>query len=159
MRLVAWSAVGLARVFSNGRNRISYGDGAPSPAAYMFNADFNARLQAANAQTGDVQISLMWNNRNDLDLHVVDPGGEQISYLRRRSKSGGELDVDANRAGGQLTEQPVENIYWRAEGAPLGNYKVFVNHYANHGAPDPTDFIIAILVGGAASIVGTARSE
>lgn len=121
----------------------------------MFNADFNARLQAANAQTGDVQISLMWNNRNDLDLHVVDPGGEQISYLRRRSKSGGELDVDANRAGGQLTEQPVENIYWRAEGAPLGNYKVFVNHYANHGAPDPTDFIVGILVGGAASVVGT----
>lgn len=124
-------------------------------AGLMFSPDLSARLERENAQTGDVQISLMWNNRNDLDLHVIDPTGEETSFKRRRSQSGGTLDVDANRAGGALTDQPVENIFWPANGAPLGNYKVFVNHYTNHGAPDPTDYIVGILVGGSASLVGT----
>jgi hypothetical protein len=127
-----------------------------SAGGLIFNADLNSRLQREHAQSGDVQISLMWNNQNDLDLHVIDPTGEQIFFKRRKSSSGGELDVDMNadpRKG--LSDQPVENVYWPAGGAPLGNYKVYVNYYKNHGAPDPTDFIVGVLVGGSASIAGS----
>jgi MFS family permease len=124
-------------------------------AGLMFNPELNARLQRAGAQSGDVQISLMWGNQNDLDLHVIDPNGEEIFFKHRRSRSGGELDVDMNadvRSG--LTSQPVENVYWPSGGAPLGTYKIFVNHYRNHGAPDPTNFLVGVLVGGNVSVTG-----
>jgi hypothetical protein len=110
-------------------------------------SDFGQRLQRAGAKSGDVQLSLMWNNVNDLDLHCVDPRGEEIFFGHRRSQSGGELDVDMN-AGGGLTIHPVENIYWPTGGAPSGVYRVYVNHFANHGARDPTRFVVRILVKG-----------
>ena len=110
--------------------------------------DFSRRLEQAGAKSGDVQISLMWNNVNDLDLHCVDPQDEVIYYGHRRSASGGELDIDMNAIRQSLTAHPVENIYWPASRSPSGTYKVYVNHFANRGAPDPTPFAVRILVRG-----------
>src|SRR5687767_6359581 len=42
--------------------------------------EFQDRLKAAGAQTGDIQISLIWFNSNDLDLHCVDPSGFEICW-------------------------------------------------------------------------------
>jgi hypothetical protein len=106
------------------------------------------RLQEAGAQFGDPQFSLAWNNRNDLDLHVIDPAGNHIWYRQRTSPTGGELDVDANADPLRTTERPVENIYWPPDNAPEGVYKVYVHHYANHGAPDPTPYTLRITIGG-----------
>ncbi len=92
-------------------------------------------------------ISLMWNNVNDLDLHVFDPRGDQIFYLNRKVRSGGELDIDRN-AQRPLTQKPVENVYWPEKGAPAGRYRVFVHHYRSNGAPDPTRFVVRVLVRG-----------
>ncbi|MBI4327669.1 MAG: DUF2135 domain-containing protein [Chloroflexi bacterium] len=113
----------------------------------LLSDDFSRRLTKAGAKSGDVQISLMWNNVNDLDLHCVDPRGEEIYYQHRRSNSGGELDIDMNAGSGRTT-RPVENIYWPRQGAPPGEYKVLVNHYANHGGPDPTQFTLRIFIKG-----------
>jgi hypothetical protein len=121
----------------------------------IFNPELTERLKREGARSGDVQVSLMWSNRNDLDLHVVDPAGEEISFKSKRSRSGGWLDVDMNanpRRG--LSSQPVENVFWPAGGAPLGSYRIFVNHYGNHGGRDPTDFIVGVLVGGNVSVAG-----
>jgi|GEM_PF-576517 len=70
----------------------------PQPAApvLVFSNELQKRLQREEAKTGDVQISLMWDSLNDLDLHCVGPDGERIYHNHRRSKSGGELDVDMN---------------------------------------------------------------
>ena len=107
----------------------------------------SSRLKREGAKTGAVQISLMWNNFNDLDLHCIDPNGEEIYYNSKHSLSGGELDVDMNADGGRSIE-PVENIFWREGGAPTGTYKVFVNHYSNHGCgtdcQDPSSFFVRI---------------
>jgi hypothetical protein len=106
------------------------------------------RLEQAGAQFGDPQFSLAWNNRNDLDLHVIDPAGNHIWYRQRNSPTGGKLDVDANADAGRTTNQPVENIYWQPGNAPEGPYRVYVHHYANHGDRDPTSYTLRITVNG-----------
>ena len=108
--------------------------------------DFSERLRQAGARSGDVQISLEWKNVNDLDLHVIDPNGEEIFYNHRQSRAGGKLDVDMNAS--QLTTRPVENVYWPEQGAARGAYRVDVVHFANHGAPDPTLFTVRVVVKG-----------
>ena len=92
--------------------------------------EMSARLKREAAKSGDVRVSLIWNNRNDLDLHVICPSGEEIYYRHKRSMDGGELDVDMNVRG--ETTKPVENIYWLKGGAPLGRYQVFVRNFRYH---------------------------
>lgn len=104
------------------------------------------RLKREGAKTGSIQISLMWDNYNDIDLHCIDPNGEEIYYGHKNSFSGGELDVDMN-AGGPNSKEPVENIYWENESAIQGKYVVYLNHYSNHGCydcNDPTDYFVRV---------------
>jgi hypothetical protein len=120
-------------------------------------SDLGDRLRQAGAKTGDVQISLAWNNGNDLDLHVETPGNEKIWYSQRQSSCGGELDVDMN-AGGATSQRPVENVYWPTGGSPTGKFRVYVHHFANHGGRDPTRFQVTIkLKGRSQSFSGSLR--
>jgi hypothetical protein len=79
-----------------------------------------------------IRASLLWNNLNDLDLHVITPSGEHISYAHKNSRCGGYLDIDMN-AGGASSMKPVENIRWKKGAAPKGRYRVFVQNYACKG--------------------------
>ena len=79
--------------------------------------ELRSRLEREGAESSDVQISLMWNNYNDLDLHVVCPSGERIHGGNRESACGGELDVDANVR--PETKKPVENVVWPEGKAPV----------------------------------------
>jgi hypothetical protein len=123
--------------------------GQPAAPVLVFSNEMQKRLQREEAKTGDVQISLMWDNFNDLDLHCVDPAGERIFYGHKKSASQGELDVDMN-ARAPYSGQPVENIYWPTNGAPEGTYQVFVNHYSLHAPVNETPYTIAIKQGGKA---------
>lgn len=108
-------------------------------------SELQARLSREGAKSGDVQISLMWENYNDLDLHVVCPSGERVHGGNKISECGGELDVDANvRAE---TKKPVENVVWEGTTAPPGTYQVYAHHYKKHRkrrTRDPTKFQIII---------------
>ena len=83
--------------------------------------------------TGDVQVLLEWDTKDDLDLHVVDPAGERIYFGHKRSASGGELDVDANANSLNLRKHPKENVFWPRGGAPAGEYTVHVRLYCLRG--------------------------
>jgi Ca-activated chloride channel family protein len=105
--------------------------------------EFSGRLAQAGAQSGDIRVSLLWNNRNDLDIHVVTPRGEEIFYGHSRDASGGFLDVDMNVTG--ETTKPVENIFWAQGKAPQGKYRVFVqNFYYHENKRGPTEFQVEI---------------
>ena len=118
-------------------------------AAQRAMAELRARLEREGAQSSDVQISLMWNNYNDLDLHVVCPSGERIHGGNKKSACGGELDVDANvRAE---TRKPVENVFWEEGKAPAGKYQVYIHYYKKHNkrkSKDPTKFQVIVNQGG-----------
>ncbi len=110
--------------------------------------DFQERLDKAGAKTGDIQMSLIWFNTNDLDLHCIDPRGFEISWQARHSPSGGELDVDRNARCQNLTAEPVENIYWAPGTAPMGHYQVYVDYFQQCGlGPDESRYQVTALHG------------
>jgi Ca-activated chloride channel family protein len=110
--------------------------------------EFSSRLTGAGAQSGDIRISFLWNNRNDLDLRVVTPRGEEIFYGRKQDSSGGFLDVDMNVRG--ETTKPVENVFWPVGRAPQGTYRVYVQNFRFHESrSSPTDFQIEVKNGNA----------
>ena len=107
--------------------------------------ELQERLDREGARSGDVQISLMWDNYNDLDLHVVCPSGERIHGGNKLSQCGGELDVDANVR--PETKKPVENVVWDDDTAQAGEYQVYVHHYKKHKkrrTKDPTKFKVIV---------------
>jgi hypothetical protein len=78
--------------------------------------------------TGDVQVNVSWDVDSDVDLHVVDPSGEEVYYASRTSASGGQLDLDSN-AGCSLDHKRAENITWPVGKAPSGMYRVLVDYW------------------------------
>ena len=87
------------------------------------------RLEREGAKRGAVQITLMWNNWNDLDLHLITPSGEHIYHDNRKSTCGGELDIDMNFK--PTSKTPVENIVWTRT-PPAGVYRIGIRHYKIH---------------------------
>jgi len=96
--------------------------------------------------TGDLQITLSWDADSDVDVHVVDPAGEEIFYGHRRSASGGELDLDSN-AGCAIDGIRNENITWPVGRAPQGQYTVRVDYWAGCGVQE-TNYTVRINAGG-----------
>ncbi len=112
-------------------------------------AEMRKRVTEAGGQYDDVdvRVTLAWDNRNDLDLHVTAPSGEVICYSHSSSACGGELDVDRNVRGETTT--PVENVRWSKGAAPQGRYRVVVQNYRFHEPkPAPTRFRVEVEVGG-----------
>jgi len=87
------------------------------------------RLAREGGKSGVVQISLAWDDYNDLDMHVFCPSGERIYFNNRKSACGGELDVDMNVR--PKSKKPIENVVWTNQ-APDGEYKIGVHFYRHH---------------------------
>lgn len=114
--------------------------------------EFTERLNEAGATEGEITVTLLWNDKNDLDLIITCPSGERLYYANPRA-CGGTLDVDRN-AEQELTERPVENVYWAVGKAPPGNYQVAVHYYARRdtATPPQTDFQVRLLQNGQTSL-------
>jgi hypothetical protein len=136
-----------------------------NPSAYAANLVF--RYAVADAQgvgaysqqsvrflrvgTGDIQISVAWTDSADVDLHVIDPNGEQIYFGHRNSASGGTLDLDANAACGRNTftdgSPPAfvsnENVVWPTGSSIPGTYKVILDYWSDCGVAR-TDWVVTV---------------
>jgi hypothetical protein len=146
------AALALEGIFTKARTS-RWVDDHDTPVLLFFShssSETERRLHEAEAHSGDVEVILTWNNMNDLDLHCVDPSGEEICFHHKLSeKTGGALDVDMN--SGQrvsptelYTNHPVEHIYWPHGRAPVGRYLVYVDHYSRHGGMDPTAYQVTV---------------
>eukprot|EP01133_Synstelium_polycarpum_P014560 gene14560-17207_t len=106
----------------------------PTPPAATFDADpdnevIALRMNREGCNSGELHASLIWNDIADLDLHVITPSNEHLYYGQKESRCGGWLDRDMN-AGGNSSEEPIENIFWAS--APSGKYKIYVRHFSCH---------------------------
>jgi len=93
---------------------------------------------------GDVQVTLNWNSNADIDLHVVEPGGEEIWYNNTTSDAGGALDRD-NQCSDFVLGRP-ENIFW--ETPPNGTYLVSVVYYEDCGGVGSVNFTVRVCIKG-----------
>ena len=119
------------------------GSGSPSSIGvyYGYPAMLNAR-----APFGDIQVNLSWNAPLDLDLHVVDPFGNEVYYGARNgtpTSTGGSLDFDSN-PGCYIDNRDSENVSWPTGHAPSGTYTVRVDEYAGCNTTSPIPFTVTI---------------
>jgi len=122
------------------------GQGTGAGAGDGVGKEADARIAQAGGRGGVVQIALLWDDRNDLDLHVVTPRPERIFYVRPTAQDGGELDVDMNQIG--ESTRPVENIRWLTQAPRDGVYTVQVQYYQRHDRTRPTSpFRVLLRVG------------
>ncbi|MCW9015395.1 MAG: hypothetical protein OQJ89_00380, partial [Kangiellaceae bacterium] len=67
-------------------------------------------------------VAIAWNtDRTDIDLHVVEPTGEECYYQHKRTQSGGFITRDVTTGYGP-------EMYINPKG-PKGIYKFYVNYY------------------------------
>ena len=72
--------------------------------------------------SADVLITMMWNqDQTDVDLHVVEPSGEECFYKHSNTRSGGHITSDITTGFGP-------EMYYNAN-APHGQYQVKAKYY------------------------------
>lgn len=102
---------------------------------------------------GDVQVSVSWSDSSDVDLHVIDPNGDEIFYGAKTSPSGGTLDLDSNAACSRNSDNTFksnENVVWPLGGGAHGTYTVKLAYWAACGVTAPTEYVITVAVVGSA---------
>ena len=99
--------------------------------------------------SGDVQVTLIWTSKADLDLAVTDPSLEEVYYSNPTASSGGTLDRDANYPCNTDSSSPAaENIYWPTGAAPSGDYRASVIYTSDCSREGVQTFDLIIQVGG-----------
>lgn len=89
----------------------------------------------------DIKIILTWDtDGTDVDLHVINPSGEECYYSNRETKEGGQLDID-------ITDGYGPEVFTQANAFP-GKYQVKVHYYSSHGHPQSIALVQVILFEG-----------
>ncbi len=74
--------------------------------------------------TADVVITMMWNqDQTDVDLHVVEPSGEECFYSHKTTRSGGQITSDITTGFGP-------EMYYNAN-APRGKYQLKAKYFGS----------------------------
>lgn len=119
----------------------------PQPKPVLQNAELRHRVADIEA-IGDLVVSLFWQSVVDLDLHVMDPRGEEIYFENPRSLTGGLLEYEANGSCLTATTKPLESIFWKVGTAPSGKYQVIVDYYGTCGNEAEQEFVVGVWIDG-----------
>ncbi len=93
--------------------------GTPPPQAPTMDAAYRRDLPL------DLRIVLSWDtDETDVDLHVLEPDGEEAFYRHRRTSSGAFMSEDVTTGYG-----PEEYLH---KAAPKGAYKILAHYFASH---------------------------
>ena len=113
-----------------------------------FNNDCDGTFDGGSqGQTGDVSFRLTWSGKQDLDLYVVEPSGEQIYWDHPQSATQGQLDVDSNYPCSDTSPSPTENIFWPKGKAPHGTFTFWVDHYDSCDGSTTASFTLRVFEG------------
>jgi Fibronectin type III domain len=151
--ILAGSSPGLSDLanFDTGNSNTSFVTGGVPAGSYFvrllsrsscgLSAASNEALVFVVGFTGDVQVSVSWDAPSDVDLHVEEPGGNDIYYGNPSSSTGGQLDVDSNAAC-SIDGRQIENVRWGGL-APAGTYTVRVDYWDACGVGQ-TNFLVTV---------------
>ena len=95
----------------------------------------------------DIVLIINWNTNNtDVDLHVVEPTGEECYYSNRNTKIGGKLTIDVRQGYGPemyVLRHAVDgryrvrlNYFADDDTKTSSKTKVYLDFYRNWGRPD-----------------------
>lgn len=86
--------------------------------------DFGVNAEVLQAAPVDLRVVVDWNkDETDIDLHVLEPGGEECSYNHRLTQSGGRISEDFTQGYG-----PEE---YEIKTAVKGRYKINIDYYGD----------------------------
>jgi hypothetical protein len=91
-------------------------------------------------QSGPLAFRLTWSTPSDLDLHVIEPSGNEINFINTNSPTGGFLDRD------RVCEAGTETIAWSGT-APRGTYVFWAEFAQSCGAATTTNFTLTVSQG------------
>ena len=81
-------------------------------------------LKNAVVKEADLVVTMMWNtDRTDVDLHVVEPSGEECYYKNSSTKAGGKITAD-------ITDGFGPEMYYIKKSKP-GKFIIKANNYAS----------------------------
>jgi uncharacterized protein YfaP (DUF2135 family) len=107
-------------------------------------SDGNLCVQRTCIDDGNPRITLTWTGDDDLDLTVTPPLGDTISFINQFDEdSGGRFGEDGVQFFFGLQ---VENIFFPADGGPIGEYKYEVQSFNAVGGDDT--WTVRVFVGG-----------
>jgi hypothetical protein len=99
----------------------------PVNAAGSWGTPMSLHLLCRRLKDADLRFSAAWSGAADIDLHVVDPTGAEISWQNPTSKSGGNLDLDSNAQCTDTTGLESVSYPDPVKPPPQGAYKVYLN--------------------------------
>lgn len=109
-------------------------------------SEIGRRLDAAQAQLGEMNVALAWDTLSDFDLAVTCPNGVKINFRNRNPPNcNGSLDVDANVSRSGLTRTPIENIFFADP--QVGTYQIDVNLFKNRAGQERQPFDVQLRIG------------
>jgi len=130
--------------------QFAIGDGQSSPPEPNIGPTFGVSFYVIPVGSGDIQINLHWDTTADLDLHVVEPSGEEVYFGNTQSVSGGQLDLDSYSACTTFDDgHGNENVFWPDDHAPAGEYRVEVKLFADCGtfaAGNDTNYRVTVFL-------------
>jgi tetratricopeptide (TPR) repeat protein len=88
---------------------------------------FGERLEGFDSKKlqADLRVTISWNtDLTDIDLWVIEPGGEKCFYGHQKTSNGGELTQDITNGYGPERYQMIK--------AKKGEYQIIVHFYGDH---------------------------